>query len=134
MYTHLRRAQTASSRVRCTSLAGRRTCFTFRSTSYGTRASQPEPARLATHARRLSSPPSLPSLDRARGEEKARRGVREMMGTIIHDLRYTFRTLARAPAFVMVAVLTLGLGIGANTAIFSVVDAVLVRPMPYADA
>ncbi len=70
---------------------------------------------------------------RASGQLIRRRARRERGGDLVRDLRLAFRELRRSPGFATVAILTLTLGIGANTAMFSVLDGVVLRPLPFSE-
>ncbi len=73
-------------------------------------------------------------LRRQARRRRAKRGTVMTMGGLKQDVRFALRTLRRNPGFAFVAVLTLGLALGGNTAIFSVVDAALLQAMPFEDA
>src|SRR5437016_10499254 len=103
----------------------------MRSREYIARGMDPVAARAAAVAK-FGDIAGVNAECRSIGNQRERQMVTtEYFGELAHDVRFTLRQLIKAPAFTIVAVVTLALGVGATTAIFSAVESVVLRPFPY---
>ncbi|HEY1766099.1 MAG TPA: ABC transporter permease [Terracidiphilus sp.] len=88
---------------------------------------------LPWHEARRVALASMGGLEQAKDRHRQARGLMRL-DILLQDLKYTFRTLGRDPGFTAVAILILALGVGANIAVFSVVDTLMLRPLPFPNA